>query len=440
MLDSKSNKTRILIVGGGFGGIAAAKALGPVDAEIGLIDKRNYNVFQPLLYQVATAALNPSDIATPIRRIFRHQKNVTVALGKVEQVDMERKRIYVEGEPIDYDYLILAAGCSHAYFGHPEWEQFAPGLKTLEDGSEMRRRMLLAFEAAELETDPEASRACLTFVVVGGGPTGCELAGALSETAHRSIPEDFRHVDTTTARIILLEGGERLLSGMPEKCGWDALEHLKELKVEVRLNTLATDVTEKGVRCGDDFVPANNIFWAAGVQGAEVGATLGVELDKAGRVLVGPDLTIPGHPEVFCVGDLAAARSADTGKPVPGVAQGAMQGGEYAGKCIRAELEAKAAGKEPPVRKAFSYFDKGSMAIIGRSRAVADVFGMKLKGFFAWLAWAGIHILFLINFRNKLAVFINWAWTYLFSDRGARLILGKSHYALKRPPNMTRDR
>lgn len=438
MLDSTSDKPRIVIVGGGFGGVATAKALGNIDAEIGIVDKRNYNVFQPLLYQVATAALNPSDIATPIRRIFRHQKNVTVGLGEVERVALDEQQLYVEGEPVHFDYLVLAAGCSHAYFGHPEWEQFAPGLKTIEDGSELRRRMLLAFEAAELETDPEACRACLTFVVVGGGPTGCELAGALSETAHKSIPEDFRHVDTTTARIILLEGGPRLLPAMSEKNSADALKHLEELKVEVRLNTLASDVREDGVQAGDGFIASKNILWAAGVEASPIGKSLGVELDKAGRVIVEPDLSVPGHPNVFVIGDQAAAKSAKTGKPVPGVAQGAMQGGEYVGKLIQSEIAAKATDSALPARKPFSYFDKGSMATIGRSKAVADVFGLKLKGFLAWLAWAGIHILFLINFRNKLAVFINWAWTYLCNDRGARLILGDSSIEVKQPPVMTR--
>ncbi len=438
MLDSTSNKPRIVIVGGGFGGVATAKALGDIDAEIGIVDKRNYNVFQPLLYQVATAALNPSDIATPIRRIFRHQKNVNVALGEVERVALDEQQVYVEGEPVHYDYLVLAAGCNHAYFGHEEWEEFAPGLKTIEDGSEIRRRMLLAFEAAELETDPEACRSCLTFVVVGGGPTGCELAGALSEIAHKSIPEDFRHVDTTTARVILLEGGDRLLPSMPEKCSRDALKHLEELKVEVRLKTYASDVRKDGVQAGDEFIPTKNILWAAGVAASPLGKSLGVELDKAGRVVVEPDLSVPGHPNVFVIGDQAAAQSAKNGQPVPGVAQGAMQGGTYVGRLIRAELQAKEAGHQQPNRKAFSYFDKGNMATIGRSKAVADIFGIKIKGFIAWLAWAGIHILFLINFRNKVAVFMNWTWTYLFSDRGARLILGNNRIDVKRPPDMTR--
>lgn len=438
MLDSPTDRPRVVIVGGGFGGIATARALGDVDAEIGIVDKRNYNVFQPLLYQVATAALNPSDIATPIRRIFRHQKNVNVVLGQVERVALEEQQVYVEGEPVHFDYLVLAAGCSHAYFGHPEWEQFAPGLKTIEDGSEIRRRMLLAFEAAELETDPEACRACLTFVVVGGGPTGCELAGALSETAHKSIPEDFRHVDTTTARIILIEGEGRVLPSMPEKNSADALRHLEELKVEVILNTYASDVSADGVQAGDTFIPTKNILWAAGVEASPLGKSLGVPLDRAGRVIVEPDLTVPGHPNVFVIGDQAAATSAKTGQPVPGVAQGAMQGGKYVGRLIRADIEARAAGREPPVRAAFSYFDKGSMATIGKSKAVADIFGLKIKGLIAWLAWAGIHILFLVNFRNKLAVFINWTWTYLFHDRGARLILGNNRIDLKTPPDMTR--
>ncbi|WP_309387656.1 NAD(P)/FAD-dependent oxidoreductase [Cerasicoccus frondis] len=427
---------RVIIVGGGFGGVAAAKELKHSAVEVGLVDKRNYHLFQPLLYQVATAALNPADIASPIRRIFRHQKNVHVVLGEVDAVDLANQCIKIQGESVGYDYLVLAAGATDFYFGNDQWAKIAPGMKTIEDATEIRRRFLLAFEAAELETDPDAIQACLTFVVVGAGPTGCELAGAMIEIAHDVIPADFRHVDTTTARVILMEGGPRVLAAMSEKNSHDAQKHLEELGVEVRLNTKVTDVNEDGVFCGDEFVPTHNVLWAAGVKGSPLGKSLGVELDRGGRVVVGEDLSIPGHPNVFVIGDQTAARSAKTGKPVPGVAQGAMQGGAFVGKLICREIDARAAGTEPAERGAFSYFDKGSMATIGRNKAVADVFGLKLKGFLAWIIWAAIHILFLITFRNRLLVGIGWLWTYVFTARGARLITGRCEPRVKRPPKI----
>jgi len=431
-----NNRPRVVIVGGGFGGVAAAKELDGVAADVGIIDKRNHHLFQPLLYQVATAALNPADIAAPIRRIFRHQANVNVVMGEVEAVDLALQRVYVKGEPAPFDYLVLAAGATDFYFGNDDWARIAPGLKSIEDATEIRRRFLMAFEAAELENDPAARQAALTFVVVGGGPTGCELAGAMIEIAHDVIPADFRHVDTTTARVILMEGGPRLLAGMPEQCSRDALKHLEELGVEVRLNAMVSDMNEDGVYVDEEFTAAHNILWAAGVKGSPLGETLGVELDRGGRVIVGEDLTISGHDNIFVIGDQAAAKSADNGKPVPGVAQGAMQGGAYAGKVIRREIETQAQGAAKPEREPFSNFDKGSMATIGRNRAVADVFGLKMKGFIAWVLWAAIHILFLVSFRNKLLVGFQWLWTYIMCSRGARLITGKTNLRVKSPPKL----
>lgn len=432
------NEIRVLVVGGGFGGVAATKALADAPVEIGLIDRRNYHLFQPLLYQVATAALNPSDIAAPIRHVFRKQRNVNVALAEVERVDLANNHVFVQGEAVAYDYLVLAAGATHSYFGNDQWEKDAPGLKTIDDATEIRRRFLMAFEAAEVETDPEAVRACLTFIVVGAGPTGVEMAGAMAEIAHKIIPPDFRHVDTTTARIILIEGGDRVLQAMPEACSRDAQRQLEHLGVEVRLNTLVTDIRDDGVQCGDEYVASHNIIWAAGVKASSLGVSLGVEQDRAGRVKVEADLSIPGYRNAFVIGDQAAATCAKSGRPVPGVAQGAIQGGTFVGGIIRKEVAAKRSGRKPPPRGAFSYFDKGSLAVVGRNKAVADVFGLKLKGFPAWFIWAGVHIMFLINFRSKLAVAFGWLWTYLFGERGARLITGNSKIIIKCPPDLGR--
>lgn len=425
---------RVLIIGGGFGGIAAAKQLKGLDAEIALIDKRNHHLFQPLLYQVATAALNPSDIAAPIRRVFRHQDNVNVVMGEVQSVDLARKCVEIQGQCVPFDYLVLAAGATHSYFGNDHWADLAPGLKTIEDATEIRRRFLLAFEAAELETDDDARAACLTFVVVGGGPTGCELAGSMIEIAHEVIPADFRHVDTKTARVILIQGADRLLPAMSESSSAAAKKQLEQLGVEVRLGVRVTDIKEDGVYCGEEFVSAHNVLWAAGVKASPLGESLGVAIDRAGRVIVEADLSIPGHPHAFVIGDQAAAKSADTGEPVPGVAQGAIQGGAFVGKIIRKEIQASQRGADAPKRGQFSYFDKGNLATIGKNKAVADIFGVKIHGFLAWLIWAAVHILFLINFRSKVAVAINWLWTYVFLNRGARLITGKGEIRLKRPP------
>ncbi len=425
---SRSNrKPRVVIVGGGFGGIAAAKQLRKVDVEVVLIDRRNYHLFQPLLYQVATAGLDPSDIAAPIRRIFRKQKNLRSVLTRVDSVDLKGGKVHMPDQSLRYDYLVLAAGATHSYFGNEQWAKFAPGLKTLDDATEIRRKFLLSFEAAEVECDLEARKALLTFVVVGGGPTGCEMAGSMAEVA-RSIPADFREVDTSTARVILIQSGDRVLKSFPQESSDAAYDQLKELGVEMKLGKRVTEVREDGVICGDEFIAAKNVLWAAGVKASDLGGSLGVEQDRSGRVIVESDLSVPGHPNVFVIGDQAAAKDAKTGDPVPGVAQGAIQGGGFVGKIIRKELK-----KPNKVKRGeFKYFDKGNLATIGRNRAVADIRGWKLKGFTAWFIWAVVHIMFLVNFRSRISVFFSWFCTYLMGSRGARLIMGGSDYSVKK--------
>ncbi len=431
-----SSISRVVIVGGGFAGMHAARQLRSARCSVVLVDRNNHHVFQPLLYQVATAALSPADISAPIRGVFRHQKNVSVALGEVTGVDLEARQIHLGGGAVAWDWLVLAAGATHAYFGHDEWARVAPGLKSLDDALEIRRRVLLAFEEAELEEDEASRSAKLTFVVVGGGPTGVEMAGALREIAAETIPEDYRRVDTTTARVLLLEGGPRLLAGMSEQSSRKALRDLERMGVEVRLNTLVTDVEDGRVLVGEERVPAANVIWAAGVQGAPLVRDMGVDLDRQGRVPVAPDCSIPGHPRAFVVGDLATLTDPKSGKPVPGVAQGAIQMGQFVGRLIRKELEADASA--PDDRPAFTYLDKGSMATIGRSSAVADLAGRSFGGLFAWLLWSVIHVMFLIGFRSKLLVMVNWAWQWLFMSRGARLITGSPEIDVKQARDLSR--
>jgi NADH dehydrogenase len=421
---------KVFIVGGGFAGIAAARALADAPVEVTLVDRRNHHVFQPLLYQVATAALSPADICSPIRTILRGQRNCQVALAEITAVDVASRRLILKGGHVRYDYLILAAGATHAYFGHEEWATIAPGLKSIEDATELRRRILLAFESAEYEGDAAARRAALTFGIVGGGPTGVELAGAIKEIAGQTLPKDYRHIDTRTTRVIIFEGGNRLLPPFPPELSARAHRDLERMGVEVRLNSIVTNVTVQGVFIGDEFTPVRNVFWAAGVKASPLGQSLGVPLDRAGRVIVGPDLTIPGHPEVFVAGDLAAAKSADTQQPVPGVAQGGIQMGNYAGRTIARGLVGR---PTPAGQAAFVYRDKGSMAIIGKAKAVAHIGKWKLGGFVAWLLWGGIHILFLIGFRNRLLVLLNWFWGWLFNARDARLITGPADLTLHVP-------
>ena len=424
-----ASRPKVFIVGGGFAGLEAAKALAHAPVDVTIIDRRNHHVFQPLLYQVATAALSPADISAPIRSVFRDQRNCEVVLAEVIGVDVTRRRLFVEGGYTGYDYLVLAAGATHAYFGHDDWAPIAPGLKTIEDATELRRRILLAFESAEYEGSEDARRAALTFGIVGGGPTGVELAGAIMEIAGRTIPKDYKHIDTRTTRVILFEGGPRLLAQFPPELSERAKRDLERMGVEVRVDSLVTDVTRDGIRIGNEFISIRNVFWAAGVKASGLGQSLGVPVDRAGRVIVGPDLTIPGHPDVFVAGDMAAATSADTGKPVPGVAQGGIQMGRYAGETIAREVTSAPASVE---RTPFVYRDKGSMAVIGKAKAVAQIGRFEFGGFLAWLAWGGIHIAFLIGFRHRLQVLLSWFWNWLLNARDARLITGDARLDVRR--------
>jgi len=408
---------RIVILGGGFGGLYCSRARKHVRAQVLLIDRRNFHVFQPLLYQVATAALSPADIAHPIRSVLRKQQNAEVWLADVESIDVRRKLVRLADSDVSYDYLVVATGATHAYFGHPEWERFAPGLKTIEDATEMRRRFLLAFESAEREADPAARRRLLTFVIVGAGPTGVELAGSMAEMARNALPEDFRAIDTSEARVILLEGAPRVLPPYPEDLSRKAHQQLVDLGVEVRTGAMVTSIDAGGVMIGGtERIETCNVFWAAGVLASPLGATLGTPRDKVGRVIVERDCSIPGHPEVFVIGDLAHFEQ--DGKPIPGVAPTAMQMGRYVARTIRRDLEHKP-------REPFRYKDKGSLATIGRAAAVAQIGNVHMSGLPAWLVWVFVHIAYLIGFRNRLIVLIQWAWAYLRFSPGMRLITGE---------------
>jgi len=406
----------VVIVGGGFGGLYAARALAGRPVRVTLLDRRNHHLFQPLLYQVATAVLNPSDIAAPLRSVLRRATNVTVFLASVERVDLAGRRVVLERGEIGYDGLVLAAGASHSYFGHDDWEVFAPGLKTLEDALEIRRRVLLAYEAAERERDGAEQRALLTFVVIGGGPTGVELAGALGEISRQTIARDFRLIDPTKARIILLEGGPRILPAFPEPLSRSAADALRRIGVEVDTHAVVTRVTADAVWLGGEQIRTRTVLWAAGVAAAPLARTLGAPLDHAGRVLVERDLSVPGHPEAFAIGDLCAFLH-QTGAPLPGVAPVAIQQGRAVADNVLRRLRGQ------PTRS-FRYRDKGSMATIGRAAAVAVVGRFRLSGLLAWLAWLLVHIMFLIGFRNRLLVLFEWAWAYVTWHRGARLITG----------------
>jgi NADH dehydrogenase len=405
-----------MIVGGGFGGLTAARALAGRPVRVTLLDRRNHHLFQPLLYQVATAVLNPSDIAVPLRSILRKAANTTVLLGEVEGVDLARRRLMLDGGEVGYDALILAAGASHTYFGRDDWEVLAPGLKSLEDALEIRRRVLLAYEAAEVAPAGAEQQALLTSVVIGGGPTGVELAGALGEISRRTIARDFRRIDPTRASIILLEGGPRILSAFPESLSRSAEDALRRIGVEVRTHTLVTRVTPDAVWLGDEQIRARTVLWTAGVAAAPLTRTLDVPLDSAGRVLVESDLSVPGHREVFAIGDMCAFLH-QTGPLLPGVAQVAIQQGRAAADNVMRRLSHR-----PTLR--FRYRDKGNMATIGRAAAVAVVGPLRLSGLVAWLAWLLVHIMFLIGFRNRILVLLQWAWAYITWHRGARLITG----------------
>jgi NADH dehydrogenase len=416
---SNDQRPHVAIIGGGFAGLYAAQSLARHPVRITVVDRKNHHTFQPLLYQVATAALSPADIASPIRGILRRRKNVNVLLDEAVGFDLAARRVRLRGLELGYDYLIVAAGATHAYFGHDEWAPFAPGLKTLEDALEIRRRVLLAYELAERSAASGMPYGPLNFVIVGAGPTGAELAGALAEIAHQALIRDFRHIDPSMSRIILLEGGPRILPAYPENLSRKADAQLRRLGVEVRTSTMVTGIEPGAVMIGSERLPSAVTLWAAGVLASPLGKMLGAKTDRAGRVLVEPDLSIAGHPEVFVIGDLAAILD-EQGKPVPGVAPAAIQQGQKAAANIICDLR-----KKP--RSKFVYWDKGSLATIGRAAAIADLpGGIRLSGLLAWLAWLFIHIFFLIGFRNRLLVIIQWAWAYLTFQRGTRLITGST--------------
>jgi NADH:ubiquinone reductase (H+-translocating) len=442
---------RVVIVGAGFGGLNAAQALGRTKARITVIDRKNFHTFQPLLYQVATAGLSPGEIAAPIRSILSSHKNIEVLMDEVTGFDLDRRKVETPDGDIPYDYLIVAAGASHAYFGHEDWEPFAPGLKTIEDALEIRRRVLLAFELAERQVAAGATSAPLNFVVVGGGPTGVELAGTLAEISRHALAHEYHAIDPKMAHILLLEGGPRVLPAYAEDLSRSAQEQLEHLGVEVRTSSVVTQIEPGAIYVGKTRLSATVILWAAGVAASPLGKKLDAPVDRAGRVLVQKDLSLPGHPKVFVIGDLAALQDAN-GKMLPGVAPVAIQQGNYVAKLIQREIkpshetpraDSSATGAGAPFlasfarsgdvsdghfepRPPFHYWDKGSLATIGRAAAVAQFGKIHISGFIAWLAWLFVHILFLIGFRNRLLVFIQWAWSYVTYERGARLITGRT--------------
>ena len=409
---------RIVIVGAGFAGLSAAKALAGKPFDVTVIDQHNYHLFQPLLYQVATASLSPAEIASPIRAILQRAQNVNVMLGKVSGIDMASREVLAEGRRIPYDTLVLATGAQHAYFGHGDWAAFAPGLKTIDDATYIRRRILLAFEKAETETDPAERARLLNFVIVGGGPTGVEMAGAIAELANRALAEDFRSIDPRAARIILVEAAPRLLTPFDPPLSEAARTSLEQLGVEVRLGAPVTALDAAGVSIGAERIEARTVIWAAGVVASPAGRWLGAETDRAGRVKIAPDLSVPGHPDIFVIGDTAAIDDAN-GNPLPGVAPVAKQQGNYLAALLIARRDGKTVAP-------FRYRDLGSLATIGRKRAVIQMGRFKMKGFFAWLLWCVAHIYYLIGFRNRFVVAISWLWNYITFQRATRLITGMS--------------
>ena len=422
-----SDPHRVVILGGGFGGLSAALRLKRAPVQVTLIDRCNYHLFQPLLYQVATGSLSPANISSPLRTILKDHRNAQVLLGEATGVDAAKRQVILSDGKIDYDTLIVATGSSHQYFGHHEWEQFAPGLKTIEDATDMRRRILLAFETAERETDPEKLRMLMTFVIVGGGPTGVELAGALAEIANDTLRRDFRHIDPSSARIFLVEGGDRLLPSYPPKLSAAAQKMIERLGVTVRTGAMVTNIEKDlvTVRQGDatEMYATRTILWAAGVLGSPVARSVaqqtGAPIDSAGRISVEPDCSVPGHPEIFVIGDLALFTHQEGGKPLPGVAQPAIQEGHYVARAITRRLRGEPA-------KPFHYFDKGNLAVIGRAKAEADLNWLQISGVPAWLIWIFIHLLYIVEFQNRILVFLQWAWFYVTFDRSARLITGKN--------------
>ncbi|MGK0288711.1 MAG: NADH dehydrogenase [bacterium] len=415
---------RVIIVGGGFAGLNAAKKLGNVKGlEITLIDQRNHHLFQPLLYQVAMAGLSPAEIAAPIRNLLSKYRNINVIQAKVESISLKEKQVHAEETQYSYDYLILACGAQHSYFGNEQWEETAPGLKTLEQATEIRRRVLTAFEEAEKTKDKNLQKKNLTFIIVGGGPTGVELAGAIGEMSRYTLTEDFRNIDPKLTRIILVEAGSRILPSFHEKLSSHATRDLEKLGVQVWTSSLVTNIDENGVEIGNEKIQSATVLWAAGVQATEINKTLETKVDRQGRVLVEKDLTLKGHPEVFIAGDQANF-SHQEGKPLPGIAPVALQQGKFIGENILRELKGKP-------RNDFHYFDKGQMATIGKSKAIIEVGKLRLTGFFAWLGWLTIHIYYLTGFKNRLFVTLNWGWSYITFRRGARLIVNKDWRSYK---------
>ena len=407
-----------VIVGGGFAGLWATRALASAPVRITLIDRHNHHLFQPLLYQVATAGLSAPDIAAPLRHILRKQANVEVRLAEVAAIAPQEKHVVLaDGTTIAYDALLLATGATHAYFGHDEWARHAPGLKTLDDALQLRRHLLLAFERAEAETDPGKRAAWLSFAIIGGGPTGVELAGTLAEIARHTLKNEFRRIDPSQARVRLVEAGPRVLASFPDTLSEKARRQLERLGVEVVTGTPVSDITDEGYRLGETFIPAKTVVWAAGVAASPLARTLGVSLDRAGRVPVKPDLSVAGHPDIFVAGDLAAVTS--DGRPVPGVAPAAKQMGRHVAQVLRARLDGRASPGD------FRYQDYGNLATIGRMAAVVDFGRLKFSGLLAWWFWLTAHVFFLIGFRNRLVVLLNWCWAYWSYQRGARIILGK---------------
>ncbi len=415
MAGNRDTLPHVVILGGGFGGLYVARALRRAPVRITLVDRHNHHLFQPLLYQVATATLSPSEIASPLRGLLDHQQ-VTVLLAEATSVDVPNKRVLLADGELSYDFLIVATGATHSYFGHDEWARHAPGLKTVEDAVEIRRQLLLAFEMAERETDPVRRRELLTFVIIGGGATGVELAGSLSEISHHALVRDFQNIDPSQARILLVEGAAQVLPTYPENLSIRARKSLERLGVEVRTGVRVTKIDETGVYIGDEHIPARTKLWAAGVAASPIARSLGGELDRAGRVMVTPELNLPGRQDVFIIGDLALFK--EKGQPVPGVAPAAMQEGKHAAENILLQLKGR------PM-KPFSYWDRGMFSVIGRGSAVGIAMErFRMSGYLAWLAWLFIHILFLIGFRSKVAVLLNWAYSYLAFRRSARIITG----------------
>ncbi len=418
---------KVLVIGAGFAGLAATKKLAEnPQLDVNLIDRENYHLFQPLLYQVATSGLSPADIAYPIRSIFKSSKNVQVILGSVSKVNLAEKLVTFEYGTLDYDYLIIATGSKPSYFGNTDWPLIAPSLKTLDDAIEIRRRILLAFEAAEYESEKSAREARLTFVIVGGGPTGVELAGAIKEIALKTVREDFRNIDTAAARVILIEGNERVLKTMDPSLSEAAKKQLEKLGVEVLVSSRVTNISKDYVMIGDMKIYCTNVFWAAGVQASPLIRESGIETDRSGHAIVNQDLSLPSYPNVFVIGDACTLTDPETLQPVPGVAQAALQQGDFAARIILNEIKYGTQQQRP----AFHYQDKGTMATIGRAAAVAEVSGWRLKGFIAWCMWCFVHVLFLVGFKNRLSVILSWIWSYLAFKKGARLITNRKPIGL----------